>query len=357
MAGHRLILHIGSMPFSNIPAMAGAGDRIVDLHSLLSEISPEISAYLFPGLDSGTLEETCTRIGKELGADTGDRENAGNFAVLQDGRLVPAEKALLMPERGYSSCVQEPDYGFRPTEDSVNVRDVRRYSLDKSRKSRSQRSRLRKIRDGLFPVEAGLEPDAEENIPYGAMPVLSAPAVTALDIPDETDSRTEAILSEIQRIQSKFGVTIDELEIILNYRIKLSRLLITRRNEIFMSDFDNREIKMDHLSKAVFFLYLRHPEGIRFKDLPEYRDELLQIYMRITGRDNMEDIRKSIDDIADPLGNAINVKVSRVKSAFRSAVSDRIARYYYIDGQAGSAKRILLDRDFVIWEKPAPSGK
>lgn len=202
-------------------------------------------------------------------ADTGDRENAGNFAVLQDGRLVPAEKALLMPERGYSSCVQEPDYGFRPTEDSVNVRDVRRYSLDKSRKSRSQRSRLRKIRDGLFPVEAGLEPDAEENIPYGAMPVLSAPAVTALDIPDETDSRTEAILSEIQRIQSKFGVTIDELEIILNYRIKLSRLLITRRNEIFMSDFDNREIKMDHLSKTVFFLYLRHPEGIRFKDLPD----------------------------------------------------------------------------------------
>lgn len=350
MAGHRLILHIGSKPFSNIPEVDGPGDRIVDLHSLLTEISPEISAYLFPGLGSGTPEETCIRIAKELGADADGMENGGRFAVLQGGRLIPAEMAVRTPEKGESYCAQEQDYGCRPTEDSGDMRNVRRYSLGKSRKSRSQRSGLGKIRYSLFPAKAVQEPDTEDNTLYGAIPAPSAPEATAQDIPDETDPRTEAILSEIQRIQSKFGVTIDELEIILNYRIKLSRLFITRRNGIFMSDFDNREIKMDHLSKAVFFLYLRHPEGIRFKDLPEYRDELLKIYMRITGRDNMEDIRKSIDDIADPLGNAINVKVSRVKSAFRSAVSDRIARYYYIDGQAGSAKRILLDRDFVIWE-------
>lgn len=334
MAGHRLFLHIGGMPFSNIPEIAGPDDRIVDLLSLIAGISPEINAYLFPGLDYSTPEETCARIRKELGTGTDIKENGGSFAVLEDGRLITVETALHISEG---------------TQNSPDIRGVRRYSLEKGRKSRSLKPRLRKIRYSLFPENTGTEPDTDEDILCGAMPE-PAPAVTAADTSGDLDSRTEEILSEIQRIQSKFGITIDELEIILNYRIKLSRLFITRRNEIFMSDFDNREIKMDHLSKAVFFLYLRHPEGIGFKDLPEYRDELMKIYMRITGRDNMEDIRKSIDDIADPLGNAINVKVSRVKSAFRSAVRDRIARYYYIDGQAGSAKKILLDRDLVIWE-------
>ena len=55
-------------------------------------------------------------------------------------------------------------------------------------------------------------------------------------------------------------------------------------------------------------------------------------------------------DLCDPLNNSINEKVSKVKKAFRDAVNDRVARFYYIDGEKGTAKRIALDRDYVIWE-------
>ena len=165
------------------------------------------------------------------------------------------------------------------------------------------------------------------------------------------DSKTEAILNEIERIQHEYGISLEDLDRILNSSVRLSRITITPQNRIYLSDYGNKEIRMDHLSKAVYFLYLRHPNGIRYKDLSDYHKELLDIYLKITGRDSMDEIRKSIDDIVNPLSNAINVKVSRIKAAFRSAVCDRIARHYYVDGTGGSPKKVTLDRSLIIWQQ------
>ncbi len=135
----------------------------------------------------------------------------------------------------------------------------------------------------------------------------------------------------------------------LAYRVKLSSLHISEKKEILLEDFDRKEVKMDKLTKAVFLLYLKHPEGIRYKELSDYQWELEKIYSSITGRDDLDSIRKSVADLCDPLNNSINEKVSKVKKAFRDAVDDRVARFYYIDGKKGTAKRIALDRDFVLW--------
>jgi len=118
------------------------------------------------------------------------------------------------------------------------------------------------------------------------------------------------------------------------------------KKAIVLEDFDHKEVKMDTLTKAVFLLYLKHPEGIRYKELSDYQQELEEIYSSITGRDDLDSIRKSVADLCDPLNNSINEKVSKVKKAFRD---DRVARFYYIDGKKGTAKRIALDRDFVLW--------
>ena len=61
-------------------------------------------------------------------------------------------------------------------------------------------------------------------------------------------------------------------------------------------------------------------------------------------------MEKSIAILVDPFGDALNVNASRIKTAFRNAVSDRIARFYYINGAAGDIKKVPLDRDLVIWE-------
>lgn len=108
---------------------------------------------------------------------------------------------------------------------------------------------------------------------------------------------------------------------------------------------------MDTLTKSVFLLFLKHPEGIRYKDLCDHRSELESIYMSISGRSNLESMRKSIRDLTDSVtSNSINEKVSKAKKAFRDVVDERIAKFYYIDGKQGAAKSIALDRSLVIWE-------
>lgn len=177
------------------------------------------------------------------------------------------------------------------------------------------------------------------------------PAAPAAESEFDLDPKTKALLDEIEAIKVKYGITIEELEAVLSYRVKLSHLRITRHKEIILDDFDNREVKMDALTKSIFLLYLKHPEGIRYKELCDHRSELEEIYLSISGRSDMDSIRKSIDDLTDPItSNSINEKVSRAKKAFREVVDVRIARFYYIDGRQGAAKRIALDRSLVIWE-------
>lgn len=189
---------------------------------------------------------------------------------------------------------------------------------------------------------------------FGGMSILEVPAAPCVSADESADEIPEdladMVMKELEDIQRRYGVTIEQIEAVLSYKVKLSHLRITCRKEIILDDFDFREVRMDTLTKAVYLLFLRHPEGIRFKELSEHVAELEELYMSITDRTDIVAIRRSIGSLTDPLNNSINEKVSKVKKAFRNTVDDRIARFYYIDGNQGAAKGIALDRSLVIWE-------
>lgn len=128
------------------------------------------------------------------------------------------------------------------------------------------------------------------------------------------------------------------------------RLFIDRRHRIFLTDYGNREIKLEPLQKVVFFLFLRHPEGILFKELADYKEEMLSIYKEISGRDDSDAIKRSIDRLTDPFDNSINEKCARIKNAFVSEFREEVARWYFIDGSKGERRMIKLPRDLVTWE-------
>ena len=110
---------------------------------------------------------------------------------------------------------------------------------------------------------------------------------------------------------------------------------------------------MPTLSKTLYFFYLRHPEGVPFKLLDNHKEELFQIYKRITNRDDIDALRKSIDYLVDPQYNSINEKASRIKTAFVNEFDDNIAQNYYIslhDTAVALNRRIALDRNLVIDE-------
>lgn len=128
---------------------------------------------------------------------------------------------------------------------------------------------------------------------------------------------------------------------------KLSKLRITKDYRIFLPDYNDMEITMPTLSKVVFFFYLRHPEGLRFKELVDYREELLEIYYRISNRGEIEKLDQSIDELVDSTRNSINEKCSRIRAAFVGRFSDELAKNYYMTVGSGNAKQITLDRDMV----------
>lgn len=131
---------------------------------------------------------------------------------------------------------------------------------------------------------------------------------------------------------------------------KLSRVTITSNYEIVLPDYGNKIIEMSPLPKAVFLLFLKHPEGIYFKDLVDYKNELRGIYEKITNRTSSMVIGDSIDKVTDPTQNAINEKCSRIREAFLKQMDERLAKSYYITGFKSERKRIALPRNLVVWQ-------
>ena len=170
----------------------------------------------------------------------------------------------------------------------------------------------------------------------------------------DTESKIliQEIKERIEKLEQK-GVDSYLIEMLFkNRQRKLSRLRITKDYKIYLTDYFGMEIKMTPLPKAVFLLFLKHPEGIKFSYLPDFRDELLEIYKKVKGPFyNESSARQSIWAVTDPLNNSINEKCSRIREAFVSQFDDHLARFYYVNGEWGEAKKISLPRNMVIWEE------
>lgn len=144
-------------------------------------------------------------------------------------------------------------------------------------------------------------------------------------------------------------------------RARLSRLLITKDYRFLLIDYDNREVVMNPVHKAVYLLFLNHPEGIEFKKLCDYRDELQGYYMATAKLMDKQTISESVDMLVDPLNNSINEKCSRIKSVFLSMMDIYTASFYIVSSHTqkhveGSnkiwyerLKVITLPRNMVVW--------
>ncbi len=145
-------------------------------------------------------------------------------------------------------------------------------------------------------------------------------------------------------------------------RAKLSRLLITEDYRLILTDYQ-KEIELQPVHKAVYLLFLAHPEGIEFKRLGDYREELTRYYMATAKLLDKEKIIEGVDHLVNPLDNAINEKCSRIKKVFLNMMDEYTASYYIISGHtqrhvAGSSriwyerlKVITLPRQLVLQEK------
>ena len=189
---------------------------------------------------------------------------------------------------------------------------------------------------------------------------------------DRTPEEIAAELSQLVRdlvaagrndlLLRSIGVSVLEELRIEAAKSRLSRLLITKDYRIILVDYDNKEVEMTPVHKAVYLLFLNHPKGIEFKKLSEYRAELLQYYMATARLMDKQTIIESVDMLVNPFNNSINEKCSRIKSIFLNMMDQYTANYYIISGHtqkhfAGSSKiwyerlkNIKIPRELVVRE-------
>lgn len=162
------------------------------------------------------------------------------------------------------------------------------------------------------------------------------------------DSLVKEIKEKVQKLK-EYGMSEKEITSLLHTDQPVPTLTITKNYRIFLGD--NRvEIHMEPLVKAVYLLFLSHPEGIVFKELPDYRGELTKIYSEVRPWGLSERALQSIEDVTNPLLNSINEKCARIRKAFTTILANSIAGYYHIKGKRGSVKGITLPRELITWE-------
>ena len=142
---------------------------------------------------------------------------------------------------------------------------------------------------------------------------------------------------------------------------KLSRLVITADYRFVLEDYDHKEVELQPVHKAVYLLFLAHPEGIEFKRLGDYREELTRYYMATAKLLDKEKIEESVNHLVNPLDNAINEKCSRIKKTFLELMDEYTASYYFISSHTQKhiggrvwyerLKVITLPREMVVVER------
>ncbi len=190
--------------------------------------------------------------------------------------------------------------------------------------------------------------------------------MTEQNTPEELAQEMKRLVGQLQAagrndlLLRAIGVPLLEELRIEAARRKLSRLLITKDYRFVLTDEGNKEVELQPVHKAVYLLFLAHPEGIEFKCLSDYREELMNYYIQVSGVNDRQKVEESVDRLVNPLDNAINEKCSRIKKVFLDMMDEYTASYYIISGHtqqalAGSSriwykrlKLITLPRELVI---------
>lgn len=168
----------------------------------------------------------------------------------------------------------------------------------------------------------------------------------------KTDEELKQLMEELKkkmRRLKEYGMSEKEILSSLHTDQQLPQLIITRNYRIFLGD-EHREVHLEPLVKSVYLLFLKHPEGIIFKDLPDYRKELALIYNKVRPWGLSDRALKSIEDVTNPMLNSINEKCARIRRTFVTMLDSSMAEQYYIKGARGKAKKIALPRELVAWE-------
>ena len=128
-----------------------------------------------------------------------------------------------------------------------------------------------------------------------------------------------------------------------------TELYIGRQYTIHLGTPDGAELPLRPLVKALFILFLRHPEGILLKQRDRYRQELEEIYAVICPNTSIDVIRARVGRLVNLQDNSFSEKASVLNASLEELLPVGTAEDYKIQGYNGHPRRIPLNPLLVHW--------
>ena len=144
------------------------------------------------------------------------------------------------------------------------------------------------------------------------------------------------------------GIALGAIHKFIDKQEPLSPLVITEDLRLMLPLY-NLEIELSAQMKALYFLFLNHPEGIILQHLEDYHSELMNYYRQTNKGQLTQKMEESIKKLEVYGNNQLNVLITRIREAFCLKFDERLACNYFISGKRGEPYRIPLDPQLVEW--------
>ena len=128
-------------------------------------------------------------------------------------------------------------------------------------------------------------------------------------------------------------------------------LYIDRQYHIRLGCPQGQEIPFRPLVRALFILFLKHPEGILLKERVNFREELEEIYEVIAPHVDAQDRRRRVRRLIDSEGNAFSENLSVLNATLDRILPLTQAQEFKVQGHNGHPRRVPLSPLKVYWEQ------
>lgn len=116
---------------------------------------------------------------------------------------------------------------------------------------------------------------------------------------------------------------------------------------IFLTDLGDLEINLNPKERALYLLYLNHPEGIMRSHLIDHKVELRTYYAIFSQQPDNRSIDEAISRLTDVTDNNMNEVMARIRAKFRQCVGSQQFEDYSIMATPEGTHKIRLNRELV----------
>jgi hypothetical protein len=134
---------------------------------------------------------------------------------------------------------------------------------------------------------------------------------------------------------------------------KPSRMCIFGPNyKIQFPDLANLELKLDKIEKTIYLFFLGKPEGVKLNMLDEHREELTELYLKVSPTSDRATATRRINERTDNAQTQkISETISKIRKKINNLLGEEMGEHYIIAGANGEVKKIGVDRNLISFVK------